>query len=289
MIQEINAKTILTRYPKADDWFHIKYAMNLYRGCQHQCIYCDSRSECYRIENFLDVLVKVNAIELLKKEILSLREKNTIGTGSMNDPYMPLEKEYMMTRQALQVIADTKFPVHVITKSNLVTRDIDILSDISDTFATVSVTVTTTDNRLASIIEPGAPSPKERLLAVKKLREAGIHAGITLMPVLPYITDSSDNIKKIFELACANGAEYILAAPGVTLRDRQRDYFFNRLSEQLPEVLAKYKKNYHGTYGFDSPYAKNINELLNDLGNKYNIKLSVPAYTPPDEKQLKLF
>ena len=127
MIREIQAKVLLSHAKQPDPWFGIKYGMNLYWGCQHQCIYCDSRSECYQIENFADILVKVNGIELLRKELASKRVKGTVGTGSMNDPYMPLEEELNLTGRALKVIAQFGFPVHVITKSDLVLRDLDTL------------------------------------------------------------------------------------------------------------------------------------------------------------------
>ena len=127
MIKDIRAKVLLNTVRQPDDWFGLMYNMNLYRGCQHQCIYCDSRSACYQIENFSDVLVKANAIQLLRHELSRKRVKGTIGTGSMNDPYMPIEAQRKLTRQALQVIAEYRFPVHIITKSDLVLRDLDIL------------------------------------------------------------------------------------------------------------------------------------------------------------------
>ena len=130
MIKEITAKTLLSSAKQPDPWFGIKYTMNLYRGCQHQCIYCDSRSECYQIEDFdHDVLVKANALDLLRDELPRKRVKGTVGTGSMNDPYMPLEAKLNLTGRALEIIADHRFPVHVITKSDLVVRDADILAE----------------------------------------------------------------------------------------------------------------------------------------------------------------
>src|SRR5512137_2350561 len=159
MIKEIQAKTLLGRVKGPDDWFGLYYNMNLYRGCQHQCIYCDSRSECYQIENFnQDVLIKANAIELLRRELAGKRFIGTIGTGSMNDPYMPLEAGLRLTRGALEVIAEAGFPVHVITKSDLVLRDIDLLEEIGrKSYAAVTFTVTTADDPLSRKLEPGAP------------------------------------------------------------------------------------------------------------------------------------
>src|SRR5512143_3238067 len=134
MIHEVTAKTLLSSAKRPDPWFGIKYTMNLYRGCQHQCIYCDSRSECYQIENFADVLVKVNAIELLQKELPRKRVKGTIGTGSMSDPYLPLEATRHLTGRALEVIAQQHFPIHVLTKSDLVLRDLETLRRIAQVY-----------------------------------------------------------------------------------------------------------------------------------------------------------
>lgn len=167
--------------------------MNLYRGCQHQCIYCDSRSECYQIENFdTEVLVKANAIELLEKELARKRVKGTIGTGSMNDPYMPLEGDVNLTGRALKVIARFGFPVHIMTKSGLVLRDLDTLCEINTRFAAVSFTITAADDELAKKLEPGAPLVSARFEAMKTLSDHGIHTGITMMPILPFIEDDED-------------------------------------------------------------------------------------------------
>src|SRR5512136_395368 len=190
MPREIQAKVLLSSSKHPDPWFGIRYTMNLYRGCQHQCIYCDSRSECYQIEEFSDILVKANAIEVLRKELAHKRIKGTIGTGSMNDPYMPLEAERRLTRQALEVIAEFRFPVHVITKSDLVLRDMDLLKEISRVYAAVTFTITTYDDGLSKMLEPGAPVSSRRLAAMQTLSAAGILTGVALMPVLPFIEDT---------------------------------------------------------------------------------------------------
>ena len=182
MIREIEAKSILNTFSERDDWFGIKYNLNVYRGCQHQCIYCDSRSECYRIENFKDILVKVNAVELLEETLRRKRVKDTIGTGSMNDPYMPVEDKYQLVRGALDVMARYHFPVHVITKSDRVLRDLDLLQEIGQVYAAVSFSITTTDDALAKALEPGAPPPSARFRAMKVLADHGIHTGVTMMP-----------------------------------------------------------------------------------------------------------
>ncbi len=289
MIQTIRAKTILSRYKEPDPWFGIRYSMNLYRGCQHQCIYCDTRSECYGIKDLRDILIKENAIELLDKELRGIRRKGTIGTGSMNDPYMPVEETYRMTGKALEVIALHKFPVHVMTKSDLVLRDIDILKDIAQVFATVSFTVTTADGALASRIEPGAPSPSARFEAMTAFAKASIHVGVSLMPVIPCLTDTVANIRAIIERSRDSGAEYILPAFGMTLRDKQRDYFFEKLREFFPEVLAAYRTLYKGTYQFSCPQADKIDAFCRSHCAEYGIACTIPRYEEKEVRQYELF
>ena len=173
MIREIQAKTLLSPVKQPDPWFGLRYTMNLYRGCQHQCIYCDSRSECYRIEDFNQVLVKVNAIQLLEKELARKRIIGTIGTGSMNDCYMPIEKSIQLTRRAMEVIARHHFPVHILTKNPLVLRDKDILQDISRVYSAISFTITAGDDLLSNKVEPGAPPTSKRFEAIRELSSAG--------------------------------------------------------------------------------------------------------------------
>ncbi len=289
MQQFVKAKTILSRYKEADGWFHIKYSMNLYRGCQHQCIYCDSRSECYHIANFEDILVKENAIELLRAELRKIKEKDTIGTGSMNDPYMPAERELELTRRALTVIKEFGFPLHIITKSDMVLRDYQLIKDISRVYATVSVTITTADDALSAIIEPGAPVSSLRFEAVRKLSEGGVRAGILLMPVLPFVTDTEQNITAIIDKARDAKAAYILPAFGMTLRDKQRDYFFDKLGQMDKNILAKYQKYYHGQYSFQSPVQNKLSALFSALCKRYNIPTRIPPYQKPDNPQFTLF
>lgn len=284
----ITPKTILSKYAIQDPWFHIRYSMNLYRGCQHQCIYCDTRSKCYGIGNLGLIRIKENATTLLRKELSRLRAKDTIGTGSMNDPYMPVEKETYLCRQALEIISTYRFPVHIITKSNLVERDIDIIKKISDVFATVSFTITTADDTLSAIIEPGAPVSSLRFTAIKVLAEAGITTGITLMPVLPFICDTDNNITDIIHKAHENGAKYIFPAFGMTLRNHQKDYYFEKLKHTFPKAHDQYKKYYRGTYGFHSIHTERLKNLFKKECSRLGIATAIPAYKPV-ESQLSLF
>ncbi len=281
MIREIQAKTLLGRVRQPDDWFGLRYNMNLYRGCQHRCIYCDSRSECYQIEDFdRDVLVKANAIELLQDELPRKRVKGTIGTGSMNDPYMPLEAARGLTRQALEAIARFHFPVHIITKSDLVVRDLDLLEAIGRTYAAVTFTVTAADDGLSRILEPGAPASSRRLAAMNALSEAGVLTGVALMPVLPFIEDTEENVTRIVELAHANGAKYILPAFGMTLRDRQRAYYYDKLDRHFPGLRLRYEKSFGDRYSAPARETGKLHQLLAGLCQDRGMALRMPVYSP---------
>jgi DNA repair photolyase len=289
MIKFIRAKSILTKYKEADSWFGIKYSMNLYRGCQHQCIYCDARSECYQIENFNDsIIIKENSINLLKKELSKLKEINTIGTGAMNDPYTPIEKKYQLTRQALETISLFNFPVHVITKSDMVLRDTDLLLDIGRTYSAVTVSITTIDDKLSKKIEPHAPVSSQRFEAINQLSNSGIYVGVALMPTLPFITDSPENILAIVEKAKKVGAQYIIASFGMTLRDKQKGYYFKKIQQLFSEEYSKYKKYYKGEYDFRSSNSNLLYELFKKSCSDNFIPTKMKLYTP-SFKQLNMF
>jgi len=281
LIKDIQAKTLLARVKGPDDWFGLYYNFNLYRGCQHQCIYCDSRSECYQIENFnQDVLVKANAIELLRKELDGKRVTGTIGSGSMNDPYMPLEAEKQLTRRALETIAEFHFPVHIITKSDLVLRDVDLLERINQVYAAVTFTITTADDALARILEPGAPSPSRRLAAMRSLSEKGILTGVTLMPVLPFIEDNEENIIHILTLAHQNGSAYILPAFGMTLRDRQRAYYYAKLDKYFPGLHSRYEKSFGERYSARAQNHNRLEKVFAALCREFGIATKMPVFVP---------
>ena len=282
MIKEIQAKTLLSRVRGIDDWFGLYYNMNLYRGCQHQCIYCDSRSECYQIENFnSEVLIKVNGVELLRRELAGKRMLGTIGTGSMNDPYMPLEEQTHLTRRALEVIAEFGFPVHTITKSDLVMRDHELLAEIQEkTYAAVTFTITTADDSLCKKLEPGAPVSSRRLNALKILRKRGILAGVTLMPVLPFIEDTEENIRQIVNLAAEHGAEYILPAFGMTLRDRQRTFYYDKLDTLFPGLRLRYEAAFGGRYSAEARNAHRLAQVFNELCAQKELATHIPRFTP---------
>jgi len=288
MIKDITAKTLLSSAKHPDPWFGIKYTMNLYRGCQHQCIYCDSRSECYRIEDFAEVQAKTNAIELLRRELAGKRVVGTIGFGSMHDPYMPAEAEVRLTRRALEVILEHRFPVHILTKGDLVTRDIDLLARINHVSAAVSFTVTTADDELARRLEPGAALPSARFRAMRKLAERGIPTGVTMMPVLPFIEDTEANVSNIVSRASESGARYVLPWFGMTLRDRQRAYYYDRLDRLFPGMRQRYEAAYGDRYSCPVPGAARLEVRFRQLCESVGLatRFPGPGGTPPSQTAL---
>jgi DNA repair photolyase len=292
MIKEIHAKTILNHVKQPEPYFGLKYNLNLYRGCQHQCIYCDSRSECYQIENFADIHVKVNAVDLLADALPRKQVRGTIGFGSMNDPYMPIEKKYQLCRHSLEVIARHQFPVHIITKSDLVLRDLDLLKEINRVYAAVSFTITTADDDLARQIEPGAPPSSARFAAIRALADAGIHTGVTMMPILPFIEDTEKNITQLVDMAHDAGAEYILPWFGMTLRTGSRDWYYDQLDKRFPGIKEKYIRQFGWRYECNSPNRQRLEDVFQKLVSKYGITTRMPIFEPvkvtKEDRQMRL-
>ncbi len=281
MIREIEAKTLLIPLRDPNAWFGIRYTMNIYRGCEHQCIYCDSRSECYGIEDFREVLVKANALELLERELPRKRRKGTIGTGSMSDPYTPAERSLNLTGQALRLIARHGFGVHITTKSDLVVRDVAALVEIGRVWASVSFTVTTADDALARRLEPGAPPSSARFAALAELARAGICAGVTMMPLLPFIEDDEANIAAIVERTREAGGRFIVPAFGMTLRDRQRAYYYRELDRLFPGLRRRYEERYGERYSCPVPNARRLEALFQEHAARYGLVTRMDGITPP--------
>lgn len=289
MFEYIESKTILSKLRQTDTLFGINYSMNLYRGCQHGCIYCDTRSDCYQVGDISNIRVKKNAVDLLKKELAAKHIKGTIGTGSMNDPYMPLEAKLEITRQALQVIAQKHFPVHIITKGKLVTRDIDILKEINKTYCAVSLTITTADDNLAKKIEPHASKSSERFATIETLALQGIYCGVTLMPLLPGINDNWQNIENIIRKAVDSGASYIIPMLGVTLRKGSRDYLFKAFDKDFQGMKQTYEIQFGENYiCYGSDY-KILYQKCSDLCAKLGISTKMNFYEGKKDQQLSLF
>jgi DNA repair photolyase len=288
-MREIVAKTLLSSVKQPDTWFGLKYSMNLYRGCQHGCIYCDTRSECYRIDDLSDVAVKANALELLQDELPRKRIRGTIGFGAMNDCYQPLEADLQMTRRALEIIARFRFPVHILTKSDLVLRDLDLLQQINAVYAAVSFTVTTADDELASSVEPGAPLPSRRYAAMAQLAAVGIRSGVMMMPILPWLEDSEENVQTIVQRTAESGGSYIVAAFGMTLRDRQRDYYYAQLDQRFPDLRQKYEQRFGQRYYCPAEGAKRLEAAFHAACARHGIATRMPVYAPQAVVQAKLW
>jgi DNA repair photolyase len=235
------------------------------------------------------ISVKRNAPELLKRELRSKREKGTVGTGSMNDPYMPVEADIQMTRKALAILADAKFPVHIITKSNLAVRDYDILQEISKTYAAVSITITCADDEQSKILEPNAPPSSERLQAIRFLSDKGIYVGVTLMPLMPYINDTPDNVSSIVRKAKDAGASYIIPMFGVTLRKGSRDYLFRAFDTSFPGMRVRYEQQFGERYICNSPRYRLLEQTFYREIQKADIPSCMRFYKPEPDRQLSLF
>ncbi len=268
----ITTKTILTSVKPYDGWFSYDYNMNLYRGCCHGCIYCDSRSDCYRVNDFDTVRVKENAISILEKELISKRKKGIVGVGSMSDTYNPFERKLEVTRSALKLIDKYGYGVCITTKSDLILRDIDILKSINEKNPViVNITITNSDDDMSSIIEPNVCVSSKRFEAIKRISNEGILVGVLMNPILPFINDTEDNIKNMVRLSYESGAKFIYTYMGVTLRDNQRLYYYNKLDQYFPMVKEKYIKNYGNSYNCISKKANNLYKIFIEECNKYGI------------------
>lgn len=253
--------------------------MNIYRGCTHGCIYCDSRSKCYGFTHeFEDIEVKINAPQLLEKTLKSKRKKCMIGTGAMCDPYLHIEENLKLTRKCLELIDQYEYGAAVQTKSTRVLRDMDLLKSINDkTKAVVQMTMTTYDETLCKILEPNVSTTKERFEALLQFKEAGIPTVVWLTPILPFINDTEENIRGILGYCVEAGVKGIICFDmGVTLRDGNREYFYKALDKHFPGMKNKYIRTYGNAYDIPSPNNKKLLEILKKTcvknGMMYQIK-----------------
>lgn len=261
-------------YVKAKGILSSKNGMNLYRGCSHGCIYCDSRSHCYHIEHdFEDIEIKENAIELLEYALVHKRKKCMIGCGSMTDPYIPLELKLEHVRKSLLLAYQYGFGFTLITKSNLILRDLDLLEKINQkTKCVVQMTLTSADENLCKKIEPNVATTKERFDILIKLRDLGIPTVVWLTPILPFINDNIENISRIIDY-CIEAKVYgiICFGMGVTLRDGNREYFYQQLDLLFPTMKEKYIKTYGKQYILNSPHNKELMEFFYKKCHKHGI------------------
>ena len=263
-MEYVPAKHLLHR-SRSTEWFGTDHTMNLYRGCCHGCIYCDSRSDCYRNDRFDQVRVKADALRVIRDDLERKVKPAVVSTGSMSDPYNPFEEELLLTRHALTLLEAYGFGVAIATKSDLIVRDADVLTSINRTMPAIcKITLTTCDEDLAAKVEPRAPSPSRRLAAVERLSAAGLFTGILMMPVLPFLEDSPENIREIVDRAADAGARFVYPALGMTCRAGQREYFYQQLEKQFPGqgLAERYRRRYGDRYQCPSPRARALWEVF---------------------------
>jgi len=318
--EAINAKsTVLNRYARSDGgWFWVSASINPYRGCEHNCRYCDGKAEYYRIENFAThIRVKTNAPHLLTKEFIKLgfyeqfrpgrktlldylpeniqEQSKTNGQqqkaqgpkkfllavgGGVCDIYQPAEAQFKVTRELFTVARNFGFPISVLTKNTLVLRDLDILQEINEnSYANVSFSITLADDNLRKLFEPNSSSTPDRFTALQKIRQAGLHGGVMFMPILPGIGDSDENMYEIISRAKEVDAEFVLPA-GLTLKPgRNKDEFFNLITKHFPKLLSHYKEIYRHNNQYGIP---NTSKALNvaKKGHELCKELAIPDRIP---------
>ena len=267
----VDAKGILTN--NRGHW-----GINVYRGCTHGCIYCDSRSTCYQFAHpFEDIEVKQNAPELLDRALQSKRRRCMIGTGSMSDPYMHCEERLGLTRRCLEVILKNGFGAAIQTKSDRILRDIDLLDEINRSAkCVVQMTLTTYDDALCQILEPKVCNTRRRIEALARMRERGIPTVVWLTPILPFINDTADNVAAILNECVRVGVKGVIDfGMGLTLRDGDREYYYAALDRHFPGMKARYIQQYGNAYVLPSPNARALSALFHDICGSHGL-LSTP-------------
>ena len=286
-VREIRAKSILIKRKHIDSWFLSRYGMNLYRGCLHNCAYCDGRAERYYVEGEFgrEVCVKVNAPEILRRELDPARRRKPLKGGyfllggGVGDSYQPLEETYSLTRRALELMAEFGYPVQILTKSTLVRRDLDLLERINRrSRAVVSFSISSVDERISRIYEPGVPSPAERLETLKGFKARGIPCGLFLLPVIPFVTDTEQLIDRALQAALDAEVDYLIFG-GMTLKQgRQSSHFLSHLARHHAEFLGEYRKIYRADpWGqATAGYYRSLHERFRGIAGKYNLPLRMP-------------
>jgi DNA repair photolyase len=291
MVNEIQVKSILNKHKRRDDWFLDDYSVNPYEGCSFNCIYCYIRGSKYGESMAKTLSVKVNSPELLEKELSRRARKGEYGIialSSSTEPYMPIEEKLKLTRKLLEIILKYKFPIHVLTKSKLVLRDLDLLKEIDKNAvlpsdlkpklkhgAIISFSVSTLDEKLAKVLEPGAPAPKERLETMKKCREEGFLTGVCYIPVLPLISDTEERLDEMIKVAKDHGADYVLVGALTLFGNGPADcrtLYYKFLERYFPELVPKYKSLFKNSLQPTKEYQKELQEMSIRICSRYKIK-----------------
>lgn len=270
----IKSRSEIMHYVKAKSILSKNNGMNLYRGCNHGCIYCDSRSNVYNMQHdFEDIEVKENSLDLLKKALQKKKEKCMIGTGSMTDPYIPLESELEYIRKTLKLIHRYGHGFTCITKSDLVLKDLDLLKKINDeSKVVIQMTLTCMDDEISRLIEPNVCPTSRRIEVLEILKQENIPTVVWLCPILPYITDTEENISSIID-ACikADVKGIICFGMGMTLRDGNREYYYKKLEENFPGIKEVYEKEFGDSYSISSPNNKELMKVFYQKTNEHKI------------------
>jgi DNA repair photolyase len=286
-MKEIEAKSVLRKHKKIDSWFLSRYGMNLYRGCTHNCVYCDGRAEGYYVEGEFgrDVSVKINAVEVLRRELDPRRKRTPLKPGyimvggGVGDSYQPAEEKYGLTQKTLDLLSEKKLPVHILTKSTLVKRDLDLLQKINETNqAIVSFSFSSTDESISRIFEPGVPSPQERLETIAFFKDNGLACGMFLMPVIPFITDTKEVLQQTIQDAKDVGVDFIICG-GMTLKDgKQKEYFLKVLQRHYQNLLLEYQMIYKGSKWGEAihEYYDQLHLTFHTLMKQYKIPMRIP-------------
>ena len=248
--------------------------MNIYRGCLHGCIYCDARSNCYQMKHsFEDIEIKENAPELLEFALRHKRKKCMIGTGAMSDPYLPLEQELRLTRRCLEQIAEYGYGLAILTKSDMILRDLDLLKEINKkSKCVVQITMTTYDEAVCKILEPNVCTTKRRAEVLSILRDEGIPTVCWLTPILPFINDTRENVEGLLEY-CVQAKVYgiIQWGIGLTLRDGNREYYYKKLDKYFPGIKQRYIETYGNAYQLGSPNNRELMKIMNQVCSREHI------------------
>ncbi len=265
-METVAAKHLLTPVQGTmEDFFYADWNMNLYRGCSHGCIYCDSRSACYHLTDFDTVRPKENALQLLETELRTKRRTGVITMGAMGDPYNPLEGSLELTRGALEAIRRHRFGAALTTKSALCARDAKLLADIQKHAPVCArLTITCADDALCRLIEPRVSPSSQRFTAMKMLSEAGVFAGVWLNPVLPRLTDTEENIRSIVRMTADSGGRFVVCFFGMTLRTGDREYYFDALQRHFPGVRDWYVRTYGNAYEIPARNPEKLHAAFRD-------------------------
>ena len=294
-IPTVPAKNIVFKNAAPDQWFGLDYNMNIYRGCSHGCIYCDSRSDCFKNTDFDTVKVKENALQIIRDDLRRKVKTGVIGSGAMSDPYNPREKELKLTRHSLELMNAFGFGASLTTKSPLITRDVDVLQDIKAFSPVIAkLSISTADDDLCRLLEPGVCPTSRRFEAIRSLADGGIYCGVLMVPLLPFVNDTEENVIQIVRMAKDAGAKFVYTYMGMTLRTGSREYYLDHLDKIIPGAREQYLKRFGTRYSCPSPRAKKLWGVFaaecERLGLLYDMRAITAGYKAGyGDRQMTLF